>query len=75
MTYEKPEVKLSEDPSTDGIFKIGDLCTFKVTGAGRYEIEAIPVTDPRLQKTWKHEIYRVRFYPCESSNEFTLSAI
>ncbi len=75
MTYEKPEVMLSEDPSTDGIFKIGDLCTFKVTGAGRYEIEAIPVTDPRLQKTWKHEIYRVRFYPCENSNEFTLRTI
>jgi hypothetical protein len=75
MTYEKPKVMLSEDPSTDGIFKIGDLCTFKVTGAGRYEIEAIPVTDPRLQTTWKHEIYRVRLYPCENSNEFTLRTI
>lgn len=75
MTYEKPEVKLSEDPNTDGIFKIVDLYTFKVTGASRYEIETIPVTDPRLQKTWKHEIYRVRFYPCESSNEFTLRTI
>lgn len=58
--------------SYDGLFKIGDLCTFKFAGATKYEIESIPVTDERLQKTWKHELYRVRFYPAPDTCEFIL---
>ena len=68
MTYEKPQVS---DDNT--IFKIGDLCTFHLTGASNYTIEEIPITDERLKKTWKHNIYRVRFYPKPDTFEFTMT--
>ena len=74
MTYEKPEVILSESSDEGGLFKIGDLCTFEFHGANKFKIETIPVTDDRLKKTWKHELYRVRFYPAAGASEFTLTA-
>ncbi len=52
MTYEKPTLD-------GGILSIGDLCAFKVEGISGYQIEEIPITDPRLQIAWKHDIYRV----------------
>lgn len=74
MTYEKPEVELSGSSAASGLFKIGNLCTFEYSGADRYEIETIPVTDERLKKAWKHDLYRVRFYPVNGTSEFTLRA-
>lgn len=73
MTYEKPEVTLTDAKEAKGIFMIGELCAFEFEGADRYEIEPIPVTDDRLKKTWKHELYRVRFYPTKDTSEFELT--
>lgn len=75
MTYEKPEVTINDDSSPDSLFKIGDLCTFKLYGVCKYKIESIPVTDERLQKTWKHELYRVRFYIAPDVSEFMLKSV
>lgn len=56
MTYEKPVPQ----PSGNGIgFQIGTLGTVTAEYAELAEIQEIPVTDPRLQTAWKHNLYRI----------------
>ncbi|MCR5108119.1 MAG: heparinase II/III-family protein [Lachnospiraceae bacterium] len=57
----------------NGILKIGDICSFSVPFLSKCEIETIPVTDPRLKKTWKHDIYRIRMY--SSGDSFSLEML
>lgn len=60
MTYEKPEPAETPD-SGDGTltFSIGELGCLQVDGGSLVAIEAIPITDARLQTAWKHEVYRI----------------
>lgn len=54
MTYEKPTISSNE------LFYIKDLAKIEVSGAHSIVVEEIPITDKRLQGTWKHEIYRMQ---------------
>lgn len=54
ITYEKPV------PGQAGEIKIGSLGYAGYQGARLESIEALPVTDPKLQIAWKHDIYRIR---------------
>ncbi|KAB1434456.1 heparinase II/III domain-containing protein [Candidatus Galacturonibacter soehngenii] len=54
MTYEKPSITSNE------LFFVGDLASVHVSGAKEITVEEIPITDKRLQGTWKHEIYRIQ---------------
>lgn len=56
MTYDQPV--LVEQAETLS-FLIGESGALQVSGGSLLEIEAIPVTDPRLQTAWQHEIYRI----------------
>lgn len=53
MTYETPVIQ-------GQVISIGNLGTIHVTGSNQMAIETIPVTDPRLQVAWKHDIYRIK---------------
>ena len=53
MTYEAP----SWDPGLF-ILHVGELGVCRITGAKDVRTERIPITDPRLQGAWKHDIYR-----------------
>lgn len=44
----------------DGLLKIGSLATASFSGASPLAVETLPITDARLQKAWKHDLYRVR---------------
>lgn len=68
MTYEKPVVVHTADDTAQTHLYIGgghispadpDRGQLEVTGAHVIAVEEIPITDPRLQKTWEHEIYRI----------------
>lgn len=63
ITYEKPE--------TDGsVIKSGDVC-LEFQGAQLLTIETLPITDPRLQAAWDHDLYRIRLTMTEK--EFVLN--
>ena len=56
ITYEKPLI-------LDDKLLIGDLGMITFKGhIERIEIEVLPITDPRLQESWKHNLYRTRIY-------------
>ena len=40
------------------VMNIGDLGICRISGAAKAETEEIPITDPRLMATWKHNIVR-----------------
>lgn len=56
MTYERP-AKIAED--TGLVLQIGTLSRLAVTGARLLDIEVLPITDARLMRAWKHDIYRI----------------
>lgn len=56
MTYERP--KIGEPKNGVWVMEVGTIGGCLITGAAAVETEEIPVTDPRLQKTWKHNIFR-----------------
>ena len=52
ITYEKPE--------TDGsVINLKDV-RLEFQGARLLTIETLPITDPRLQAAWDHDLYRIR---------------
>lgn len=57
ITYEKPVLR-------PGRLLLGSLADISFTGAcplpDASAIETLPITDPRLQKAWDHDLYRVR---------------
>lgn len=55
MTYEKPTITHNTNNDT---MTLGTLGTCQITGASNIQTECIPITDPRLQQTWKHPIHR-----------------
>lgn len=56
MTYEKPTL---HDQGGLLSFQIGQLGSFSISGTELVKIEAIPITDKRLQTAWDHELYRI----------------
>lgn len=54
MTYERPTITSNE------LFFVGDLASVQVSGAHSIVVKEIPITDKRLQGTWKHAIYRIQ---------------
>lgn len=54
MTYEKPRW----DASSSTLWIGEEFGSCKIKGAKEVHTESIPVTDPRLQGAWTHEIYR-----------------
>lgn len=56
MTYERP-VPIAEESFLH--LQIGALSTLAVAGAKLLAIEPLPITDARLMKAWKHDIYRI----------------
>lgn len=56
MTYERP-VQTARESSL--LLQIGSLSTLAVAGAKLLAIEPLPITDARLMKAWKHDIYRI----------------
>lgn len=70
MTYEKPILIHPSDLNNNSfsLIQIGDLGLIRLEG--HYTdlvIETIPITDPRLQTAWDHEIYRIRMALKDSS--------
>ena len=60
MTYEKPVLTETADSGDkDLTFSIGELGSLQMDGGSLVEIEAIPITDARLQTAWEHEVYRI----------------
>ena len=58
MTYERPEIAGMEKSMDTLVMNIGDLGICRISGAAKAETEEIPITDPRLMATWKHNICR-----------------
>lgn len=56
MTCEKP---IPQSVSQGLLLRIGDLGTLSMSQGQLLNIEEIPVTDPRLQTAWEHNLYRV----------------
>lgn len=56
MTCEKP---MPQSVSQGLLLRIGDLGTLSMPQGQLLNIEEIPVTDPRLQIAWEHNLYRV----------------
>lgn len=56
MTYEKPVPETKEQSI---LFTVGNVGTLSLSGGNLLSIEEIPVTDPRLQTAWSHQIYRI----------------
>ena len=70
MTYEKPTLVPPSDLSNPLFpsLQIGDLGSIRLEGNYTHLIiETIPITDPRLQTAWEHEIYRTRITLKDSS--------
>lgn len=52
ITYEKPEIK-------DSVIRLG-TAALHFQGASFLALETLPITDPRLQTAWDHDLYRFR---------------
>lgn len=63
ITYEKPK--------TDGSVIILGASELKFRGARLLAVETLPITDPRLQAAWDHDLYRIRLTMTEK--EFVLN--
>lgn len=70
MTYERPVLKDSSGCLTFSIGTLGSLC---IQGTSLSDIEIIPITDSRLQTTWKHEIYRILVSAAENDIKINIS--
>lgn len=63
ITYEKPE--------TDGsVISLGEA-GLEFRGARLLAVDTLPITDPRLQAAWDHDLYRIRLTMIEK--EFVLN--
>jgi hypothetical protein len=60
LTYDKPVIH-------NTILTVGNLGSAEIIGGGDFTIEEIPITDPRLQITWKHNIYRTQITAISNS--------
>lgn len=75
ITYEQPVVTVAgtqagsdvavsdtvaSDATASGTIQIGTLAEASYTGADLLTVEVLPITDPRLQKAWDHDLYRIR---------------
>lgn len=80
ITYEEPTVQLqasadstAENTTINGIIRIGSLATATFSGACEPVVEVLPITDPRLQKAWDHDLYRVRLKMTGKTFKITIS--
>lgn len=53
ITYEEPFWEES-----DTLLRIGKLGNCKISGEVKVFKERLPITDPRLQTAWKHDLWR-----------------
>lgn len=53
ITYETPRWN-----QADSCLSLGELGTCSFSGAAEVTIERLPITDPRLQTAWKHDLWR-----------------
>lgn len=63
LTYVEPVIH-------NATITVGNLGSAEIIGGAEITIEEIPITDPRLQITWKHNIYRTRIIA--DSNSLTI---
>ncbi len=42
------------------VLQIGSLARMSFRGAEPFALETLPITDPRLQTAWDHDLYRIR---------------
>lgn len=69
MTYEKPIPQISEQRL---LFQIGNLGSLMLLKCQLISIEEIPITDPRLQTAWTHNLYRILLKPDCSELEISI---
>lgn len=55
ITYDQPEY----EGSSPHVIKLGNAA-LEFTGAELFAAETLPITDPRLQAAWDHDLYRIR---------------
>lgn len=55
ITYDQPEY----EGSSPHVIKLGNAA-LEFTGAELLAAETLPITDPRLQAAWDHDLYRIR---------------
>lgn len=67
ITYDKPEF---EDTKCRIVINLKNS-RLEFTGAELLAIETLPITDPRLQAAWDHDLYRIRL--TMSEEKFVLS--
>lgn len=67
ITYDKPEL---EDTKCRIVISLKNS-RLEFTGAELLAIETLPITDPRLQVAWDHDLYRIRL--TMSEEKFVLS--
>lgn len=67
ITYDKPEF---EDTKCRIVISLKNS-RLEFTGAELLAIETLPITDPRLQAAWDHDLYRIRL--TMSAEKFVLS--
>lgn len=67
ITYERPEGVNSDTDSP--VIKLGGA-RLEYTGAKLLALETLPITDPRLQAAWDHDLYRIRL--SMTGSEFVL---
>ncbi|WP_342757609.1 heparinase II/III domain-containing protein [Kineothrix sedimenti] len=72
MSYEKPVVSHSSGGSSVTV-SIGTLGKIQIEGGNIYNIEEIPITDPRLAVVWEHEIYRILVIPDKGKLKMLIS--
>ncbi len=65
ITYEKPDF-------SEGVLHIGGLAECLFTGARLLALETLPITDPRLQKAWDHDLYRIRLTMTDTTFQLTI---
>ncbi len=53
ITYEKPEIRGQE-------ITLGTLGIASFQGASFHAMDILKITDPRLQKAWDHDLYRIQ---------------
>ena len=61
--------------SSNQLVLVGDLGELQIEGASNIDVEMIPITDKRLQNTWKHEIYRLRITASKENLQLIIKII
>ena len=73
MTYEKPAPEQTEEPGAK-VLRIGEEGgKLLLENAHVKAIEAIPITDARLQNAWKHDVYRILVEPDKENMTLRIS--